>query len=110
MPLGPTGFAPPIPGVTNGNGMSPDNLSNMAMLSMMMGMKPEKEDTAGQMIEQVIQLLRKAGNTDPRLAPLTMDLLQRLTEGPSSGSGAPGGAAGMGASPVPAGGPTSAMP
>ena len=82
----------------------------MAMMSMMLGQSPPKEDTAGQMIEQVIQLLRKAGQTDPRLQPMTSDLLQRLTEGPPNSSVAMGGASGMGSTPVPSGGPTSAIP
>lgn len=111
MPLNPVGFAPSVPGVSQTNGTAPDSLSGMALMSMMMGLKPEQEDSSGKLIEQVIQLLRKAGQQDPRMAPLTIDALRLLTEGPPGGSAPMGGSTvGMGSAPVPSGGPTSAVP
>ena len=110
MALGPVGFAPSIPGVSQTSGTAPDSLSSMALMSMMMGLKPQQEDSSGKLIEQIIALLRQAGSQDPRLAPLTTDALRLLTEGPPGGSGPMGGAAGMGSVPVPSGGPTSAIP
>lgn len=81
MPAMPGGVAPPIPGLTETSGVSPDSISPMTLMAMMMGLNPGKEDTVGQKIEQVIRLLRELGQGDPKMAPLAMDALRALTEG-----------------------------
>lgn len=103
---GPVGFAPPIPGTTETNGLSPDMLSPMAMMMMAAGMDTGK-DTTGKKMETVIKLMREIQQSDPRMAPLLSDALRLLIEGPSQGQGPPGAGPGMGMPPgvSPSGGP-----
>ena len=100
----PMGAAPPIPGITATEGMSPDMISPMALMMMMKGMNPG-EDTTARKIEQVISLLREIAEEDPRIAPLTSDALRLLTEGPNPGQGPQASPAPMPNQPMPAGGP-----
>ena|SRR3990167_3312030 len=102
MQPSPSPFAPPIPGVSETDGMSPDMLSPMAMMMMATGMDSGKDTTARKM-EEVIRLLKEIGQSDPRIGTLTADALKLLIEGPSATAGQ-GGPPGM-PPPAPAGGP-----
>lgn len=108
---GPLAFAPPVPGLTQTNGVSPDMLSPMAMMSMMMGQNIGKEDSTTQKIETVIRLLREVGQSDPRMAAITGEALQMLVQGPSNANmSSTSPTMGASAAGVPSGGPGGAIP
>ena len=86
------GFAPAVPGVTSTNGLSPSSVSPMQMVAMMMGQRPQGEDSTTEKMSKIIQLLREVSKDDPRVAMLANDALRLLVEGPQSGPGNMGGA------------------
>lgn len=99
------GSAPVMPGFSQTSGLSPDSISPMHMVSMMMGMRPGQPDSTTEKMATIVQLLREVSKEDPRLAMLTSDALKLLLEGPSSGQ------AGAPVSPVPPNGtPGSIIP
>lgn len=94
--MNPRGFAPPVPGMTNTNGMSAGAVDPMTMTAVMMGNRqPDGPSSVGDKMQQVVQLLREVAQADPRLSMLVGGALQMLMEGPpmnqqGSGGGAPG--------------------
>ena len=108
------GAAPVIPGLSQTSGLSPDAVSPMQMVAMMLGDKPGGQDSTTEKMAMIVQLLREVSKEDPRLSMLTSDALRLLIEGPSGQEGGgpvapgPGGGPGSMMSPssvVPIGGP-----
>lgn len=86
MPVsGPLGFAPPIPGMTGGEGTAPGQADPMQMVAMMLGMSPAGKDTTTEKMSKVVQLLREVAKEDPRISSLVTDALKLLVEGPGQG-------------------------
>ena len=108
MPLSPAGFAPVVPGLTGGAGMSPSGMRPEEMLSMMMGQKnPMTLQSTPDKLAMVVQLLREVSKEDPRIGFLAGDALRMLLEGPQGFNRTPGGAQmSSGASGPGAGGPS----
>lgn len=77
----PAGFAPPIPGVTESDGVGSAGMGPMQMLAMMMG-RQAQPDAATEKMAQVVQLLREIGKSDPRLGMMATEALKVLVEGP----------------------------
>lgn len=91
MALAPIGSAPVVPGMTATQGMVPGQVPPLALLAMLMGNRPQQEDTTGALMEQVIRLLEQIGRKDPRVAPITGEALKVLREGPSTEAAGPRG-------------------
>lgn len=106
MPM-PPGYAPPVPGVTSGEGFpaGANGPPPMSAVAMMMGERPTPPDSTTEKMSQIVQLLREVSKEDPRLAMLASDALKLLIEGPSAGGpqGMPQGPAGPGGMPMPGG-------
>lgn len=92
-PFGPMGMAPPIPGVTGTQGVSPSDAGPKDMLSMVLGMQPGLQMGATDKMAQVVQLLREIAKDDPRQGMFASQALEMLTSGPPPGGpGKPPGA------------------
>src|SRR3989304_1845750 len=98
MPM--MGQAPVIPGLTKTEGVSPDAMTPMQMVAMMMGSRPTPEDSTTEKMGKIVQLLREVSRDDPRIAALATDALRLLIQGPESGA-AGGGPAGQGPAGMP---------
>lgn len=86
-------------------GMAPDP---MGMLAMILGSQAGgSQDTTGQMIEQIITLLRRVSEKDPRVAPVTGAALEVMLRGPSALQGPASGATAPAMGSIPIGGPGS---
>ena len=83
----PAGFTPPVPGLTESSGVTPDTMGPMGMLAMMMGKSPQPDATQDKMA-QVVQLLREIAKSDPRAGMIASDALRVLIEGPPPMGGA----------------------
>src|SRR3990167_6801828 len=88
MPQTPVGFAPPVPGLTASQGVTPDSASPMSMLAMMLGQKSPPPDTTQEKMSQIVQLLREVSKSDPRIGMIASEALRVLLEGPPGRSGA----------------------
>lgn len=90
MAMSPVGFTPPVPGMTKTEGVSPAGASPMSLLSMLMGNRPQGDQTAGDKMAQVVQLLREVAKTDPKIGMVAGEALRVLIEGPSALAGTSG--------------------
>lgn len=107
-----SGFGPPIPGMTRGDGPLPGSkTSPMEMLAMMMGMNRQTPDSAVDKMAKVVQLLREVSVQDPRIAAIAGGALRALLEGPPvPRSPIPGQPPGSGPAAGGVIGPTTALP
>ena len=88
MPQTPVGFAPPVPGLTASQGVTPNSASPMSMLAMMLGQKSPPPDTTQEKMSQIVQMLREVSKSDPRIGMIASEALRVLLEGPPGGPGA----------------------
>ena len=102
MPQPSAGFAPPVPGLTASQGVTPGTASPMSMLAMLLGQKSPPPDTTQEKMSQVVQLLREVAKSDPRIGMIASEALRVLIEGPPGRLGA--------SQPPGAGGPTMGGP
>lgn len=84
MPTNPTGYAPAIPGLTGGNGLSPASMNPMQLVAMLMGDSPASSDSTTEKMAKIVQLLREVSKEDPRISLLASDALRLLVEGPQT--------------------------
>ena len=113
MPMG-LGGPPPMPGGPPGMPPTPGagGTDPLTMLAMAMGTRPPTPGAGTQMgtgdkMAEVIQLLRRIMDEDPRVKPLAAGALQMLVQGPPPSSGAPPGSGPM---LPPGGGPAGPAP
>lgn len=102
MAFSPSGYAPAVPGLTEGDGAALGGMSPMQMVAMLMGTKPDGVDSTTEKMAKVVQLLREVSKEDPRIALIASDALRLLIEGPTAMPAGQGPGAG---SSLPVGGP-----